>query len=428
MRETAPVAHVRPFFRRISPDRRFLLSVIGHSLAGVLGGAALAAVTLWVDRSLHLSLPVPITNVRLLLGSLAGAVVTIAVFALWMRTVAVSLSSSQASPRVLGGYLDDSFQQSLTGWMTAGFVHLVLVTAALPAGQAAGAGVPAVSSLVGFVVVLAALSGVLLAIRNAVDSLAMPKVIRSLADHALSLMDRQGWPDDPPPPPRSAGPRTMLRSREMGWVQWIDHEAIIERLPPDATLTVVATIGRFIGCGEVLAAVDAELEEAAAEQIVDGFVLLPRRAEKYDLAYAIQQLVDVAEHAMSPSSTDTSTALEALVHLRAVFNELLGCGTPTGSLRGPQGRWITSPETWRPADHLRIAFQRLVTGGAQDPTTAADLLATMSALILTAKELGDEASEEALSRQRERLKQLAGEIEPREGGRVRAPAKAPTVG
>lgn len=140
---------------------------------------------------------------------------------------------------------------------------------------------------------------------------------------------------------------------------------------------------------------------------MDSFAIVPTRASEYDLAYAIQQLVDVAEHAMTPSSLDTSTAYEALVHLRAVLDRLLQQGTPTGNLRGPDGRWIVGQRAFTTADHLRTASQRLVTVGSEDPTSAERLRAILNALAKTARLVGDTASRKVLSEQRSRLEREA---------------------
>lgn len=399
---------VQAFLRRQTDRRRFILRLGSRAMAGTVIGALGAALTLWVDRKAGLTLPLPASNVQLLLGTLVGAMVTVAVFVLWMRTVVVGLASSQASPRVLTGYLDDAFQRALTAGMMGGFVYLTVVTAALPAHRNGGEGVPAISAVLSLAVMLIALATVLAAMHNARSSLAMPQVVRMLADRAFAVMAAQDSPNDPPPPSADRGGGTVLHAPRMGWIQWVEHEAILRELPPETTLTLDVNITDFVAEGQRLAWADTELDAEAAAAIVKHVTIVPARASEYDLSYAIQQLVDVAEHAMTPSSVDTSTAHEALVHLRAVFRRLLQRGTATGALRGEEGRWVVARSPWGTADHLRAAFPRLVTGGSKAPTIAEDLLAALSALERLAGDLGDTASEDVLSEQRARLQQEAG--------------------
>lgn len=400
-----PIFDAQAFLRRRTDQRRFAFRLGSRAVGGALVGVLGAALTLWLDREAGLSLPFPPSNSQALLGTLVGAMITITVFVLWMRMVVVGLASGQASPRVLTGYLDDAFQRNLTAWMVAGFSYLTAVTVAMPF-HPDGQGIPAVSSVMSLLVVLAALSTVLMAMHNATSSLSMPQIVRSLADRAFDVMGAQHSSGEPPPS-TAGGAMTMLRAPRMGWVQWIEHEAIMDHLPPGTVLTVDVNVSDFVAEDEPVAWADADLADDAATAILRSFTIVPARASEYDLAYAVQQLVDVAEHAMTPSSVDTSTAYEALVHLRAVFHRLLHRGTATGSVRGEDGRWIVARRAWEPADHLRAAFQRLVTGGSQDPTTAAHLRATLTVLERTAHEVGDAASEEVLSGQLSRLEDEA---------------------
>lgn len=399
--------HAQTFLRRQPDGRRFLLRLAGRATTGALGGLSVAAVTLWLDRQAGLTLPFPTANAQVWLGTLAGGLITIAVFVLWMRMVVVGLASSQASPRVLTGYLDDGFQRTLTAWLLAGFTYVTAVMVALPSHPDGGHGIPAVSSLASLLIVVAALSSVLLATHAARSNVSMPQVVRGLADQAFTVMAAQQSPNDPPPPTAAGGTKTVLHAPRMGWIQWIDHDAIMAHLPAHTVLTLGTSIGDFVAEGQAVARADQELEAASADAIIARFTIVPTRTSEYDLAYAIQHLVDVAEHAMTPSSLDTSTAYEALMHLRAVLHRLLHNGVSTGNLRGEDERWIVTEHAWGTAGYMEVTFQRLVTGGSKDPTTAGELHDVLTSLEQTAHALGDVDSQEVLSEQRSRLEREA---------------------
>ena len=398
---------IEAFLRRQSAARRFHLRLSSRVGAGALAGVLAAALSLWFDRRLGTTLPVPTANAQLLLGTLAGAMVTITVFVLWMRTVVVSLASQQASPRVLAGYLDDGFQLTMTAAMMAGFAYLTAVTAALPSQPDGGSGVPAVSAVVSLLIVVSALGAVLVAMHNATSSMSMPQVVRTLADRCFAVMAVRPSADHTPPPTGHLARRVVLRAPAMGWVQAVEHERIMGRLPAGTTLTVEVNVSDFVAQGEPLGWVDAELDEDTVDAIRHAITIVPTRTPQYDLAYAIQQLVDVAEHAMLPSSMDTSTAYEALMHLRAVFHRLLRRGTATNSLQGDDGRWIVARRAWGTEDYVRVAFRRLSSLGAQDPTTTRELHETLRALERTAQEVGDTASHDVLLEQRTVLEEDA---------------------
>lgn len=394
------------FLRRQPELRRFALRLATRVIVGALTGVAAGALTLWVDDRAELTLPFPTANSQLLLGTLVGAIVTVAVFAIWMRTVVVGLASSEASPRVLTGYLDDRFQRNLTAWMMAGFAYLAAVTVALPTHR--GDGVPAISSILSMLIVLGAISAVLVAMHGATMSVSMPQVVRTLTDRAFSLIDLERLPDDPAPSTPSGPGKTLLRAPQMGWVQDVDYDTIMAHLPSAGMLIIGVNVSEFVAEGEPLARADVDLDDEAAAAISGGFTIVPTRAPEYDLAYAIQQLVDVAEHAMNPSSGDTSTAYEAVVHLRAVFHRLVRWGSPTGSLRGDDGRWIIAENAWQTSDYIRAAFERLLGTGSQDRTLARCLLHALASVEETAREVGDTASEQLLVELQELFQEAMG--------------------
>lgn len=394
---------LRTIGRSPEDDRlsRIALPLALRGGVGLLGGTALAATTGGLDRWVGLELPLATATVRPLTATLVGALLTIAVFTLWMRTVVVGLASSQLSPRVLAGYLDDGFQQRVTAWMIAAISYVAVTAALLPSE---GTGVPAISTVTTLVLVFGALAALLVAMRQAINSLSPPDVIRRIADTAFTLMERRIQPDDDAP---DRLPETRdwqrIRSDTLGWVQEIDHDAILATLPPEGTILLRITVGDFIAVGETLGSVDAELGEDERRDLREAVSIARTRDARDDLAFAIQQLVDVAQHAVTPGSLDTSTAYEAIVHLRALLHRLLRLGTATGCRAGEDGRRVLSMADWQPSDHLVASFERLRRGAAQDPTSARHLLRTMELLRETAVEVGDLRAQEVLDEQRERL-------------------------
>lgn len=392
--------------------RRIARQLVPRSVAGLVLGWLGAAVTLALDRVTGLALPAEVGNARTLLGALVGAILTIAVFTLWMRTVVVGLAASEISPRVVSNYLDDAFQRRVTGWMITAFAYVAAVVMFLPGGQPGGAeggmaGMPAISTLVSVLVATAALLGVLLAIRQAVTDLSPSHLVRTLAERALDVMQHPQGPNDTPPSGQPGVRLCDIGGRAMGWVQHIDYEELIDALPPGATLTTHAAVGDFLAPEQLVASADVELGPDQMDRVLGAFTLTKTRDANRDLTFAIQQLVDVAQHAMGPSSNDTSTAEEALAHLRVVFRALLRNGKFTGCRNGSDDRHVVSTTIWHPADHIETAFERLRRGATEMPTTASEMLSALDELIVAAEQVDDVRSRDVLRRQQARLRQAA---------------------
>lgn len=381
--------------------RRFSDVVALRALAGSLGGAAVAIGTLPLDRTFALGSWLPVENVRIVLGALIGGVLTIAVFALWMRTIVVGLAASEVSPRVVSGYLDDGFQRAVTGWMAGGFSYLVVVALALPAD---GSVTPIVSLAISGVIAVAALVALLVAMRHAVTSLTPPHLIRELTDRAFEQL-RTTWPPDDPLPTELPDPAdlTELRTDRMGWIREVDLTAIAERQPPGGTSLLAVAVGEFVAPGEIVAHLDPRIEEEDARAVAAAIDVARTRDTEADLAFAIQQLVDVVQHAIGPNSNDTSTAHEALVHLRAVLHEVIRRGPTTACRAAGDERRVVHTAAWQPDDHLRAAVERLPSLGTGDPVATRSLHRTLELLERTVEEVGDEASHAVVENARRRL-------------------------
>ncbi|MFA9444665.1 DUF2254 family protein [Egicoccus sp. AB-alg6-2] len=388
--------------RSMHDETRLRTFAAGLALRGAIGVAAGIAVALAVwqlDRLLRIGIPVDSSMAQALLGACLGGVLTIAVFALWMRTVVVGLASGQVSSRILVAYLDDRFQRRVLGVMVSMFSYLASVMVLLPADAEA---IPLLSASVGFAAVIAALIGVLLAMRNAVSSLSMPSVVRTLADQVLDLLAEEPWPNDALPVPAGRPTGTVIRSRTLGWIQGIDFDGLLDALPAGATLELGLDVGDFVAEGERVATLSVDVDEDTQARLRAAFTVTRTRSTRLDLAYAVQQLVDIAEHAMAPHSSDTSTAYEALVHLRGVLHVLIRRGTATGCRRGEDDRAVVSGAAWSPADHLTAVFERLHTA-VPDASMCRQVQATVEALQGTADEVGDDDAWATLDRLREEL-------------------------
>ncbi len=392
---------------------RFTGAVTARSLIGIAGGVALAAATLGLDRTLGWTAPVPTENARVVSGALLSGVLTIAVFTLWMRTVVVGLASGQISPRVVSSYLDDRFQRAMTGWMVGALTYLAAVALALPTGlgdaeNSPDGGVPLLSGTLALLLGVAALVALLAAMRHAVDSLSPPHLIRVLADQANERVASPRLPDDPLPEVRPDPLELQhLRSESMGWIREVDYGSITARLPAGSIALLPLAIGDFVAPGETLLLFDDEVADDDHDQIRTAIVIDRTRDTDADLAFAVQQLVDVVQHALGPNSNDTSTAYEALVHLRAVLHGVLRRGRASGCYDGGEDRMVVCTAGWEPSDHLDAALERLRNAVARDTVATRSLMDTLKLLQHTAEEVDDGRSQQLLIAEQHRLQELA---------------------
>lgn len=380
---------------------RLTLRTAAGAAAGTVAGVAVAA----LDSALELELPVVIDHAQVLLSSLVGAAVTVAVFALWMRTVVVGLLSDQVSPRIVTGYLDDGYQRWLVG-VGIGIIAFLAVSVLTLPDLDAPDGTPALTTILGTAAGLVAIAGVLWSVQVAVRDLSLPHVIRRLADEALAVLDLHSDADHDAPDHEAGEDMERLTAEGMGWITHVDRAGLLACVPRGTTVTLTADVGDFVAPQQIVAHSDQRLEDEQRDALVDHITLGRTRSPEHDLAYAIQPLVDVAEHAMGASSNDTSTAHEALVHLRAVLHEVLLRGPISGWWTDGEDRWLRIRRVRDPIDHVTTPIDRLAAVASTRPMRA-DLGEVISHLRTTADAVGDEPTRDALDARLEDLSERA---------------------
>ncbi|MFN2361132.1 MAG: DUF2254 family protein [Marinobacter sp.] len=337
-----------------------------------VGLAALAVDTEWLwPPPVELG---TVADARILLGSVIGGLITVAVFGLWMRTVVVGMMASHFSPRTLLIFLDDSFQRNLLAFMSAGIVAVLVILLRMPTEEQAAA--PLVSTVLVVMIALAAMAGVLLAIQHATLSLSLPELVSRLAEDAIQVLDRHPKARiviAEVPPPMSAA-RTVL-APGTGWIIRIDIDRIRKALPVGGVAHLRCRIGEFVTPRRPVALVSSiEVDgEANFDAVAKAFTLARTRCPDMDLVFAVSQLVDVGTFALQ-ARADTSTAHEVMVHLEAVLEEIIAQGLPRLHDSDKHGRCVYDQVGWDAADLVQLCVERLRDSAARDPQAARHLM------------------------------------------------------
>lgn len=258
----------RTFGRRleVTDSIRGVLRPAVHALAAGVVGALFALLTLHVDRATNLSLPVSATSAKAVVARVVTALVTIAIFSVWMRSVVAGLTSSQVSSRIVAEYLHDDLQRQLITGMSAAFTFTLTVLLHLPADDTPV--VPAISMILAVCTVILGLVMVMGALQSAVQGLSPSRLLATLAGRARRAIHNDpapddGWQEDPwhgEPDPDAA---VIIESERTGWVRAVDHVAILAVMPAHSQLGLHVDVGAFVSMGDRVASCDATLSEGA---------------------------------------------------------------------------------------------------------------------------------------------------------------------
>ena len=298
----------------------------------IVAADALFAVTYAIDRRAYhgdLTLPGWVNNgsadaARQILTAIAAAVITVVGLVFSITIVALTLASTQFGPRMLRNFVRDLGTQITLGTFVATFVYAILALGAIAHG-ARGDFVPHLSITVALTLVLVSLGVLVYFIHHIAKSIQLPEVVATIAqdlartiddevassptgleigagrsvDELLALMDRNGAPI---PAPRS------------GYLQFVAYDTLVGiGQAADASIRLLFRPGHFLVEGLPIAIVwPPEAAAEVAHRLERSHVTGRHRTLTQDVAFAIDQMVEIALRALSPAVNDTFTAMTCI--------------------------------------------------------------------------------------------------------------------
>lgn len=309
---------------------------------------------------------------RAMLSAIATSMITVAGVVFSITIVALSLTSTQYSPRVLRNFMRDGPTQVVLGVFLGIFAYCLVVLRTIRGGDEGGF-IPSMAVLGGMGYALAGIAMLIYFIHHVALSIQAASIIARIGDDTRHAIDRL-FPQEigeraqehatADPLPSTWTGVTAMRS---GYVTGIEGDALLAFAADSGrVLRVPVAIGGFVAEGGVLAEVagDAPLDEDGQQRLRGGVLLGRQRTVQQDAAFGLEQLVDVALRALSPGVNDPSTACMCIDHLGALLARLAGRQMPDGR-RAADGQLrllVPAPDF---AAMLDLAFTPVVqqTGG-----------------------------------------------------------------
>jgi uncharacterized membrane protein len=288
---------------------------------------------------------------RLLLTSIAASVITVVGIVFSITIVTLTLASTQFGPRMLRNFIRDRGTQLTLGTFVATFVYCVVVLVSIGPGDR-GEFVPHISITTAFGLVLIDLAVLIYFIHHIATQIQLPQVIASIAKDLAQAVAVQSA-DQPRFATRNAaqGPSldellarietsgSVVRTPKSGYLQFIRHRTLIRiATEADAVIRLPYRPGHFLVEGRELASV---WPPAAAERVADYLARAqatgPHRTLTQDVAFGVDQLVEIAIRALSPAVNDTFTALTCIDWLSDCLCKIAPVWTPTQVHRDNRG-------------------------------------------------------------------------------------------
>ena len=308
----------------------------------VLGAVGLATVLIAVDANvnLHFVERWPLlfgagaAASRGLLTAVASSMIAVAGVVFSITIVALALTSSQYTSRVLRNFMRDRVNQVVLGVFVGIFAYCLVVLRTIRGGDE-GSFVPSLAVLVGLILAFVGIAFLIFFIHHISMSIQASSIIAAAARETIAAVDHlfpkglgedaDNDADDNPEMSLAEQAWSAVPARETGYIESIDGDALLalarER---GAILRMERGIGEFVVEGTPLLSVAGPggLDEETTAELHAVYLISRQRTVQQDAAFGIRQIVDIAMKALSPGINDTTTAVMCVDYLAAILVRL----------------------------------------------------------------------------------------------------------
>jgi uncharacterized membrane protein len=346
--------------------------------ACVLGAAGLAHGSLVIDERLdqdttafYLFYGGP-ESARAVLSAIASSMMTFTGLVFSVTILVLQLASSQFSPRVLRTFLRDRPIQLCLGIFVGTFVYALfgLRNVHDPTPEA-DLQVPSLTVWLGIMLAIVSVGAFIYLIHHIAQSVRAVTVLHRVGNETRSSLSRlypEGIGDevqDPRPRAPHGEPTLLLPSHgRSGILEAVDEDRLWTLIEAaDVTVELTASIGDFVPRGAVLFRAWGDTSALDMDALIGTVTLSEERSMRQDVAFGMRQIVDVAERALSPSTNDPSTAVQAIDQLHDISRCLVQRRFPAPYRMDDRGalRLILPRPDWD--SYVRLAFDEIRSSG-----------------------------------------------------------------
>jgi uncharacterized membrane protein len=348
-------------------------------VVALAAGALLSAVSIGVHSPLAFQ-GTPDDARNLLIG-IAGTMVTVIALLLGLTVVALQLSSTQFSPRLLRNFLRDRPNQAVLSAFVATFAYSTagLYTVGVSGGNRT-ASFPRLAVSGSIVLLFVSLGLLVFFADHLVHSIQVDAIMNVVQRNTITVI-QDGLLTGGADPPEVPSGATVIASRRSGYVQAVRCSALLAQAARHgACLRLRPRIGEHVVAGTTLAWVwpvapgdRAPDPRVFARALETGVRIGFGRTLEQDAAFGIRQLVDSACKALSPAVNDPYTAVQAIDHLSVIFCTLARRPLGDHVARHPSGAAVVVPGRRFP-EYLAVMCGLIRRYGAAEPTVANALL------------------------------------------------------
>ncbi len=350
---------------------------------------ALAAVAAWVAgdiaaRYLHSFtfheglFPTNLDDARTLLATIAAALLTFTGVVFSITLVALQMSSTQYSPRVLRTFVRKPVTKLALATFIATFVYSLTLLARVGTTTAAHT-VPQGAVGLAYLLVMASVLVFVVFVHSTVRSMRVSYVIQAVFNETLQAIQTLFVPAsayrEVPQPVLEGTGRIVPFDRADAVLDGVDahHLAEVARRH-SCVVQLCVPVGTYMVRGSDLLTVHGGTAPETGE-LVSALDCSAVRTLYQDPCYGVRQLVDIAIRAVSAAINDPTTAVQSLDRLHGILRAIADRPDPSGVFLDTAGsvRLVVPVADWDRV--FDLAFTEVGLYGAGDPQISRKLMA-----------------------------------------------------
>ena len=288
----------------------------------------LFAVTLSIDHAAFhgdISLPSWVISgspdaARQILSSLAGSLITVVGVVFSIMIVTLTLASTQFGPRMLRTFIRDRGTQVTLGTFVATFFYAMLTLISI-----GGTFVPHLSVTVALALTAVDLGVLIYFIHHVATAIQLPEVIASIARDLTNAIGVETGGTASRDELVNGPSLSVLQARldrggqvvtapTSGYLRFVRNATLMRIAAEyDAVIRLHYRPGHFLVAGHPMATVwPPEVADKIRSRLENVHITGPLRTLTQDIAFGIDQLVEIAIRALSPAVNDTFTAMTCI--------------------------------------------------------------------------------------------------------------------
>jgi uncharacterized membrane protein len=262
---------------------------------------------------------------RELLAAVAGSMITVAGVVFSVTIVALSLGASAYSPRVLRTFMSDRPTQVVLGAFVGVFSYCLVVLRTIRSGDDdVEQFVPRLAVAGGILFALVAIGMLVFFIHHLATAIQASSILERITRTTLRAIDEL-FPEnlgdgveEPVPQAAEGSAWTPIAACQSGYIVSVDNDGLLAFARAQGrVLRMDRTVGDFVIDGCPLASLQgsAAVDEDTPQALGRLYVIRRQRSIDQDAAFGMQEIVDVAVKALSPSENDPTTAIMCIDRL-----------------------------------------------------------------------------------------------------------------